>query len=213
MARITNTKCRICRRAGNKLFLKGEKCFTSKCAVAKRNFPPGQHGPTQGPIKDRKMTDFGKQMREKQKAKAMYFILEKQFRTYVDKAVEMPGDTSINLHNLLESRLDNVVFRLGFANSRAASRQLVSHGLITVNGKTVSIPSYCVSIGSIVSLAKIPKNPSLLEILKNKLLKIVTPSWLVLNQEKFEGKVVSALQPTDVEGSFNAGQVIEFYSR
>ncbi len=213
MARITRPKCRVCRRAGEKLFLKGDKCFTSKCPVAKRNFPPGMHGPTQGSAKDRKMTEFGRQMREKQKAKATYFILEKQFRRYIDRAIDMPGDTSVNLHLLLETRLDNVVYRLGLSPSRTHARQLVNHGHIKVNDSVVTIPSYQLSIGDAVTLTMLPKNPALLDALKTKFSKMTLPGWLTFDSAVLEGKVVSQVTARDVEGSFNAGHVIEFYSR
>ncbi len=215
MARITRPKCRVCRRAGEKLFLKGPKCFTSKCPIVTRNYPPGMHGPTKGPAKQLKMTDFGKQMREKQKAKAMYFILEKQFRAYVDRAKEEKGDTSVILLNLLETRLDNAVYRMGFTPSRISARQLVGHGLIKVNGKKITIPSYQVKIGDVISFCATgsDKYKVLEESIRGRLKSYQLPSWVTINVDKLEGNVVSAVSENDFEKSFDTRQIIEFYSR
>lgn len=213
MARYTRPKCRVCRRAGEKLFLKGDKCFTSKCPVVMRNFPPGTHGPTQGPAKNLKMTDFGKQMREKQRAKAMYAILEKQFRAYVDKAIAVHGDSSVILHALLELRLDNVVFRAGFAPSRASARQLVCHGLITINGKCVDIASYQTDVDEVIAIKAGALSEAALAVISARMGKIQVPSWISMSPEKQSITLTSKPTKADVEQTFNAGTVLEFYSR
>lgn len=213
MARNTRPKCRVCRRAGEKLFLKGDKCFTSKCPIVTRNFPPGTHGPTQGSAKNRKMTDFGKQMKEKQKAKNLYGLLEKQFRAYVDKAIETTGNSTNALHALLEHRLDNVVFRGGFAPSRAAARQLVSHGLITVKGKPVTIASYQTSVGEEVGLKEGAIQEAGLAAMTARMAKLQAPSFLSIIPEKHSVTVSSTPTAQDVAQTFNATSVIEFYSR
>src|ERR687883_500104 len=152
MARYRDAKCRLCRREGQKLFLKGARCFTDKCAIERRNYPPGQHGLNRG-----KLTPFGVQLREKQKAKRIYGVLESQFRKYFQWAESQKGVTGENLLRLLELRLDNVVHRLGFAASRRESRQMVAHGHFQVNGRKVSVPSYIVSVGDVVQLRPTPK--------------------------------------------------------
>lgn len=213
MGRNLRPKCRLCRRAGQKLFLKGEKCFTTKCPIVTRNFPPGMHGPTQGDASKRKMTDFGKQMREKQKAKAIYFLLERQFRGYVDAATHLSGDTAVNLQRMLEMRLDNVVFRLGFAQGRAGARQLVTHGAITVNGKKITSPSLQVSPNDVIGFVAFPKNQERASALMQRLQKMNLPRWLTFMSETQEGKITGIPDAKEFEGSFNAGQIIEFYSR
>lgn len=178
-----------------------------------RNFPPGTHGPTQGPAKNLKMTDFGKQMREKQRAKAMYAILEKQFRAYVDKAIAVHGDSSVILHALLELRLDNVVFRAGFAPSRASARQLVAHGLIRVNGKKVDIASYQTDVDEVISIAPEALSVDALATISARMGKIQVPSWISMSPEKQSITITSQPASGDVEQTFNAGTVLEFYSR
>src|SRR6187401_1376553 len=153
MARNLDAKCRQCRREGEKLFLKGEKCFTDKCAIERRNYPPGQHGQ-----KNTRLSDYGVQLREKQKVKRIYGLLERQFRSYYQKASGQKGNTGENLLRMLESRLDNIVYRMGFAVTRAAARQLVSHAAIRVNGKKVNLPSYQVRPGDEVAVSERAKS-------------------------------------------------------
>lgn len=184
MARYTDANCRLCRREGQKLFLKGDRCYSTKCALEKRNFPPGQHG--QG---RKKISEYGLQLREKQKTKRFYGLQETQFRNLFDKAARKKGITGENLLILLETRLDNVVFRLGFASSRKEARQLVTHGHFTVNGRKVDIPSYQVKAGDIIKVKeKSASSPKFREI---KDMTITVPSWVTVDVDKLEGKVIS----------------------
>lgn len=184
MGRYLGPSCRLCRREGIKLYLKGEKCYTDKCPLAKRGYAPGQHGQEK-----KKLTQYGMQLREKQKLKRYYGILERQFVRYYERAERMRGITGENLLQLLERRLDNVVYRLGFAVSRAQARQLVSHGHIEVNGKKVDIPSYLVKPGDVISVKESSRS---MELIKNNLeMGRNVPDWLELNKDAFEGRVVS----------------------
>ena len=212
MARLTGPKCRQCRREGEKLFLKGEKCFTSKCPVVRRAFPPGAHGPTQGARKP-KMSGFGKQLREKQKAKRIYGIFERQFRNYVIKASEKTGDTGEILKQMLEMRLDNVIYRLGLAKSRAQARQLVAHGHFTVNGKKVTIPSIQVRLDDTIVVHVSDKDGKYFENLKPSLEKITPPSWLSLDTNNLSARVVSRPQGMELGDAFSAKPIVEYYSR
>ncbi len=200
--------CAVCRRAGEKLFLKGEKCSGPKCPLIKRKYPPGQHGPT---YRGGKLSGYGKQLREKQKVKKMYGILERQFSNYVAEASKKTGDTSKFLVSYLESRLDNVIFRAGFAVSRAYARQLVRHGLITVNGRKVDIPSYRVKVGEMIAIADAAKKKIGFAALPDRLVKAAPPGWLGLNPAEAQVKVLNA--PTLETSNFNAKSIIEFYSR
>lgn len=206
-----NTMCKRCRRAGEKLFLKGEKCNGAKCPMIKRNFAPGMHGPTARPGK---LTNYGKQLKEKQKAKRMYGLIEAQFENYFDKAKKKVGNTSEWLFRLLESRLDNTVYRLGMVTSRRAARQTVGHGHVKVNGKKVNIPSYQVKVGDIISLSdKAAKKPGFAEV-KNRLKKTDgLPAWLVLDAEKLEGKVTSQPKIGDIAVNVDWRTIVEFYSK
>ena len=179
MARYTDAVCRLCRREGMKLFLKGSKCFSDKCPIEKRNFAPGQHG------KDRKakIVGYGLQLREKQKAKRIYFTLEGQFRNYFEKAARTRGVTGELLLQQLERRLDNVVYRLGFAQSRRQARQLVRHGHVAVNGKKVNIPSYEVSAGHEISIRENSKKLAVLELAKEYASHGTMPNWLEVNRD------------------------------
>ncbi len=208
MARYRDAKCRLCRREGMKLFLKGARCFTDKCAIERRNYPPGQHGLNRG-----KLTPFGVQLREKQKAKRIYGVIENQFRRYFERAEREKGVTGETLLRLLELRLDNVVHRLGFAASRAQARQLVRHGHVRVNGRKVNIPSYVVNAGAVVAVKeKSRKNPLIagaVETAKGR----GVPAWLELNAAEFEGKVV-ALPKREVVGvPVNEKLIVELYSK
>ncbi|MBI4253284.1 30S ribosomal protein S4 [Candidatus Uhrbacteria bacterium] len=210
MARDRNAQCRVCRRAGVKLYLKGERCFTTKCAIVKRNYPPGVQG-----VKKSKprLTPYGIQLREKQKAKMYYGMSESQFRRYFDTATKKTGDTSVIMQQLLESRLDNVVYRLGLVHSRKTARELVSHGHITVDGGVVTIPSFQVRIGSIVAVREQKKKSSYFQNLPKVMEKYQAPSWLHSDIKKLEGKIVSLPTPEDAAPVYDIKYIVEFYSR
>lgn len=206
MARYTAANCRLCRREGQKLFLKGERCYSSKCALEKRNFPPGQHG--QG---RKKVSEYGLQLREKQKTKRFYGLQETQFRNLFEKAARKKGITGENLLILLETRLDNVVFRLGFASSRKEARQLVTHGHFTVNGKKVNIPSYEVKAGDVIAVKeKSHSSPKFKEI---KDMTITVPSWVTVDVEKLEGKVLNMPTRDDIDTPVAEHMIVELYSK
>ena len=207
MARYTDAVCRLCRREGMKLYLKGDRCYTDKCAITKRGYAPGQHGTSR-----RKLSNYGIQLREKQKAKRFYGILESQFRKYFEIADKQTGITGENLLRLLESRLDNVVYRLGFASSRAEARQLVVHGHFRVNGKKVDIPSYLVKVGDIVGVKERSKSSDkfrgLVENFKGNV-----PEWLTVDMEKLEGTVLSLPSREDIDLPIAENLIVELYSR
>ena len=206
MSRYTEANCRLCRREGQKLFLKGERCYSSKCAIEKRTFPPGQHGQAR-----KKVSDYGHQLREKQKCKRFYGLQETQFRNLFDKADRKKGITGENLLILLETRLDNVVFRLGFAASRKEARQLVTHGHFTVNGKKVTIPSYEVKAGDVIKVKeKSASSPKFKEI---KEMAITVPSWMTVDVEKLEGKVVTVPTRADIDAPVAEHLIVELYSK
>ncbi|HEX7527961.1 MAG: 30S ribosomal protein S4 [Acidobacteriota bacterium] len=208
MARYRESVCRLCRREAMKLFLKGDRCFTNKCAIERRNFPPGQHGKRRS-----KILGYGIQLREKQKLKRFYGVLEGQFRLTFEAAERMRGVTGENLLSLLERRLDNVVHRLGFSGSRAQARQLVRHGHVRVNGKKVNVPSYVVGTGAVVSVKEKSKaNPLIagaVETAKGRGI----PAWLELNAAEFQGKVVTLPKREDVALQVNEKLIVELYSK
>ncbi|MDD4134313.1 MAG: 30S ribosomal protein S4 [Eubacteriales bacterium] len=208
MARNTGSVCRMCRREGTKLFLKGEKCFSQKCAVAKRPTPPGQHGQA----RQRKMSEYGMQLREKQKARRAYGLLENQFRLTHNKALKMKGVSGENLLQLLERRLDNVVYRSGLANSRPQSRQLVNHGHFLVNGKKVDVPSYIVDEGDVVSVRDASKTSELFKAAREGSARIL-PKWLSVNAEELKATVSALPERTDIDFALQENMIIEFYSR
>lgn len=202
-------KCRKCRREGVKLFLKGEKCSTGKCPILRRNYPPGVHGPKgKG-----RPTGYGIQLREKQKAKRMYNLKEKQFANYVAAASKKKGNTGEFLSAILETRLDNVVFKMGLAKSRKQSRQLVSHAHILINGKKVNIPSYQVRIGQIIGLKEKDKKSEKFKPVLENLEKHQAPSWISLNANNAEAKIVAMPQGADLKQNFDQKLIIEYYSR
>src|SRR5437763_2719357 len=209
LARYSGPVCRLCRREGMKLFLKAERCFKPSCGIAKRNFPPGQHG------RDRKakIIGYGLQLREKQKVKRIYGVLENQFRTYFEKAVRQKGVTGENLLAQLERRLDNVLVRLGFAASHAQARQFVRHGHVLVNGKKVNIPSFQVAIGHEVSVKeKMKKNVQVvgaLELVGGR----GTPHWLELNSENVTGKILALPKREDISMPIQERMIVELYSK
>jgi small subunit ribosomal protein S4 len=209
LARYTDPVCRLCRREGMKLFLKGSKCFSDKCPIEKRNFAPGQHG------KDRKakIVGYGLQLREKQKAKRIYFTLEGQFRNYFEKAARTRGVTGELLLQQLERRLDNVVFRLGFAQSRRQARQLVRHGHVAVNNRKVNIPSYEVSAGEEIAIRENSKKLVILEMAKEFASHGTLPNWLEVNRDNYSGRILSLPKREDIQLPVNEQLIVELYSK
>ena len=209
MARYTGAVCRLCRREGTKLFLKGTKCTSDRCPIEKRNFPPGQHG------KDRKakIVGYGLQLHEKQKAKRMYFTLEGQFREYYEKASRSQGVTGELLIQQLERRLDNVAFRLGFAISRRQARQVVRHGHVTVNGRKVNIPSYQVNVGDEIAIRDSAKKFQIIEQGAQFAQQNPLPVWLEMNFETLSGRVLSLPKRGDVNLPINEQLIVELYSK
>lgn len=208
MARYTESVCRLCRRENQKLFLKGDRCYSDKCSVARRAYAPGQHGQSK-----KKLSEYGIQLREKQKAKRFYGVLESQFRKYFEMAATKKGITGENLLQILESRLDNVVYRMGFGNSRPESRQLVNHGHFTVNGKRLNIPSYIVKAGDVIGMKEKSMNiERIKEIVENTSSRAV-PQWLDVDKEKMVGKVVSLPKREDVDLPVQEHLIVELYSK
>jgi small subunit ribosomal protein S4 len=207
MARYTDAVCRVCRREGTKLFLKGDRCFSPKCGVERRGYPPGQHG--QGRAR---FSDFGVQLREKQKVKRMYGLLEKQFARTMKRATRMKGRAGENLLVLLERRLDNVIFRMGFTTSRAEARQLIRHGHFRVNGRKASIPSMSLGEGAVVTVRersrKVNRIAGALEALEGKSL----PQWLEIDKDNFAGKVKSLPAREDITMPIQEQLIVELYS-
>lgn len=208
MARYTGAVCRLCRREGMKLYLKGDRCYTDKCAISRRNYAPGQHG--QG---RKKTSNYGLQLREKQKVRRIYGILEKQFRLYFEKAEKMKGVTGENLLGLLEKRLDNVVYRMGFGDSRAESRQLVRHGHFTVNGKKVNIPSFQVSLNDLIAVKATSKNTDKFKELAESSEAKNPPQWLSVNAEMMEARVISLPTREDIDMPIEEHLIVELYSK
>lgn len=209
---MIDSKCKICRRLGVKLFLKGEKCLSPKCPMVKRAYPPGQKGKR----RSSPPSEYARELREKQKLKNWYNLKERQFKNYVKEALSQRGkveDATVFLIKNLESRLDNVVFRLGFATSRKAARQLVSHGHFLVNGRSVNIPSYRLKKGDVISLKPQKIKKGIFQNLKNLLKKHKTQSWLSLDAEKLEGKVLSEPKIEEVAPPVEIPAIFEFYSR
>ncbi|MDF1497163.1 MAG: 30S ribosomal protein S4 [Patescibacteria group bacterium] len=209
MARNLSSSCKLCRREGVKLMLKGARCESSKCAFTRRPYAPGVHGTGRPP----RQTDFGKQLREKQKAKRLYGISETQFANYYEKAMKTKGDSGVNLVTLLELRLDNAVYRTGFAKSRASARQLVSHGQILVNNKPVNIPSFLVKSGDILTVRENKKNKGPWKELSEELKNHVAPSWLTVEPGTLTVKVTSLPSAEELKEAFDPKLIIEFYSR
>ena len=208
MARYTGSVCRLCRREGTKLFLKGTRCYTKKCAFERRPSPPGQHG-----VRRRKMGDFGIQLREKQKVRRVYSVLERQFHNYFVEAGNLDGVTGENLLRFLETRLDNVVFRLGFATSRAQARQLVNHGHFAVNGRATNIASYQLRPGDKVEVRESRREREPFKIAKETLRSHQAPEWLSLEPARLAGSVLSLPRRDQMPLDLNEQLVVEFYSR
>ena len=206
MAKMVGPDCRQCRREGCKLFLKGERCVSKKCAFERRPVIPGQHGASR-----KRITEYGTQLREKQKVKKAYGILEKQFRRYYEEAERMKGITGDNMLSLIERRLDNVIYRMGIGASRSECRQIVNHGHITVNGKRVNIPSYIVKVGDVVAVKENKKDLEMFKQLKG--MKIVMPKWLEFNADTLTGKILAMPQREDIDLNIQEHLIIELYSR
>ena len=206
MARYTGPSCKLCRREGQKMFLKGERCYSSKCALERRAYAPGQHGQER-----KKLSNYGLQLREKQKAMRFYGMLESQFRTCFEKAAKKPGKAGENLLIALETRMDNVVFRMGFAASRKEARQLVRHGHFTVNGKKANIPSMELKAGDVVKVKeKSCSSPKFKEI---RDMAISTPSWITVDADKLEGKILALPQRQDIDTPIEEHLIVELYSK
>jgi len=208
MARYTGSVCRLCRREGTKLFLKGTRCYTKKCAFERRPSPPGQHG-----VRRRKMGDFGIQLREKQKVRRVYSVLERQFHNYFVEAGNRDGVTGENLLRFLETRLDNVVFRLGFASSRAQARQLVAHGHFSVNGTPTDIPSFEVKPGDQIEVRESRRDREPFKLAKETLRSHQAPEWLSLEPARLAGSVLSLPRRDQMPLDLNEQLVVEYYSR
>lgn len=208
MARYLGANCRLCRREGKKLFLKGDRCYTDKCAVERRNYPPGQHGQNKT-----KVSNYGLQLREKQKVKRIYGILERQFRLIYQRADRMKGIVGENMLSLLERRLDNVVFRLGFANSRKQARQLVVHRHFLVNGRCVNIPSYTVKPNDVISVAEKSKDNPVIKDALEAVVRRVIPTWLELDKENMKGIVKALPIRQEIEYPIQEHLIIELYSK
>ena len=208
MARYTEALCKLCRREGMKLFLKATRCYTEKCAFEKRKYAPGQHGQNRS-----KLSDYGLQLREKQKVKRIYGIMERQFKNYFEKATKMKGVTGENLLKLLELRIDNVVYRMGFALNRRQARQLVRHGYFTVNDRKVNIPSYLVKPGDVIKVVSSGKE---LELIKESLAMAAQrglPSWVEINADEMTGKFLRVPDREEMQLQVHEQLIVEFYSK
>ena len=208
MARYTGPDCRLCRREGAKLFLKGDRCYSANCAMNKRAVAPGQHGAAR-----KKVTEYATQLREKQKAKRIYGVGEKQFHMYYVEADRRKGVTGENMLSLLERRLDNVVYRLGFGVSRSQARQLVNHAHITVNGKKVNIPSYIVKAGDVIAVKENKVNNTFFKELEERKPNGVIPKWLEADMEKLSGKVIALPVREDIGMDIREQLIVELYSK
>ncbi len=208
MARYTGPVCRLCRREGQKLYLKGERCYTDKCSVGRRSYAPGQHG--QG---RKKVSEYGLQLRAKQATRRYYGVLEGQFRHYYELAEKREGKTGEQLLAILETRLDNVIYRLGFASSRPEARQLVLHNHFSVNGKKVNIPSYLVNVGDVITINEKSRNSSKIKAVIEANASHPTPKWLEVNREQMQGKVIAEPTREDIDLAVEETLIVELYSK
>ena len=209
MARYTGSVCKLCRREGQKLFLKGERCYTGKCAIDRRSYAPGQHGQA----RNKKASEYGKQLRTKQVARRYYGVLEGQFHHYFEMASKMPGVTGENLLALLESRLDNVVYRMGLASSRAEARQLVTQKHFSVNGRTVNIPSFLVKPGMVIAVREKSRTLGKIKGIVETNSARPIPAWLDADREKMEAKVVAMAKREDIDLAIEETLIVELYSK
>ena len=208
MARYKDEQCRICRREGQKLFLKGSRCYTDKCSITRRNYGPGQNGQ-----KKKKLSEYGTQLREKQKTKAFYGVAEKQFRKYFEIASSKKGVTGEVLLQILESRLDNVVYRLGYGSSRAQARMLITHGHFEVNGQKVDVPSYLVKTGDVISVREIRKDNKIIKENVEANSSRPVPEWLEKDEKTLSGKVIRLASREDVDIPVEEHLIVELYSK
>jgi small subunit ribosomal protein S4 len=213
MARHIGPVCKLCRREGDKLFLKGARCFSPKCAMERRAYPPGQHGRGFGMRRRRRASDYARQLREKQKARRIYGVLERQFRRYYREATRRPGMTGENLLIILESRLDNVVYRMGFADSRAQARQLVQHGHIDLNGRRTDVPSVLLKPGDVVSVHPTSRRLKYFKELAAVIEKRQVPSWIAIEPSQLTGRVLALPLREAIEQPLNEQLIVEYYSR
>jgi small subunit ribosomal protein S4 len=211
MARYTGPVCKLCRREGEKLFLKGERCFTPKCAVERRAYPPGEHGRFSG--RPSRQSDYSRQLRGKQKAKRIYGVLERQFRRYFREAQKHTGLTGLNLLQILESRLDNVVYRLGFAESRNQARQLVNHGHFMVNDRRNDVASTIIQPGDKVAVRENSKQRDYFKTLKQMEETRTPPAWVESNLDNLSGRVIRLPERAEIDGNLNEQLIVEYYSR
>lgn len=208
MARYTGAVCRLCRREGCKLYLKGDRCYSDKCSIKNREYAPGQHGKAR-----KKLSNYGIQLREKQKARRYYGVLEGQFAHYFEMAEKREGITGENLLSILESRFDNAIYRLGFGLSRAEARQLVRHGHFTVNGKKVNIPSYLLSVGDVISIKEKSRGSEKIKAVVESTSGKAVPKWLDLNRDTLEAKVIAVPTKEDVDLDIAEHLIVELYSK
>ncbi|HEY9152385.1 MAG TPA: 30S ribosomal protein S4 [Anaerolineales bacterium] len=216
MAKTLSPVCKLCRREGEKLYLKGERCFTPKCAFEKRSFPPGQHGKTGsrgGNASRTGQSDFSRQLRAKQKARRIYGVLERQFRRYIETASHRRGLTGLNLLQILESRLDNVVFRLGFASSRSQARMMVTHGHFTVNGRRTDVPSMLLNEGDEITIREGSRGLTYFKTLSELVEKRTSPSWINRDVKKMSGTISRLPERMEIDGSLSEQLIVEYYSR
>ena len=212
MARYKDAVCKLCRREGEKLFLKGERCVSPKCALERRPYPPGLHG-KQSQFRRRKASDYSLQLRAKQKAKRAYGVMERQFRRYFRDSERRRGLTGTNLLVMLESRLDNVVYRLGLADSRNQARQLVTHGHFDVNGRKTNIPSMILKEGDTVSVREISRKKTYFKELPELVEAKIAPTWLIRDVKNMNGKVLRSPERAEIDGNLNEQLIVEYYSR
>jgi small subunit ribosomal protein S4 len=211
MARYTGPACKLCRREGEKLFLKGERCFTPKCSFEKRSYPPGEHGRFSG--RRGRDSDYQRQLRAKQKAKRIYGVLERQFRRYFRAAQSRPGLTGLNLLQVLEFRLDNVVYRCGFADSRNQARQLVNHGHFMVNGRKNDVASTIIQPGDLIEVKETSKQNTYFKTLRQSEESRTSPAWVDSSLDKLSGRVIRLPERAEIDGNLNEQLIVEYYSR
>ncbi len=211
MARYTGPVCKLCRREGEKLFLKGEKCFTPKCPMERRAYPPGEHGRFSG--RSGRQSDYSRQLRAKQKGKRIYGVLERQFRRYFTEARQRPGLTGLNLLQILESRLDNVIYRMGFAESRSQARQMVNHGHFMLNGRRNDVASTILKPGDKITVRENSKNNEFFKTLRQAEEIRTPPAWIETDLDNLSGRVIRLPDRAEIDGNLNEQLIVEFYSR
>lgn len=208
MARYTGPQCKLCRREGLKLYLKGDRCYSAKCAIDRRSYPPGQHGQSR-----KKVSEYGTQLREKQKVRRIYGVMEKQFRTYFAKADRQQGITGENLLRLLERRMDNVIFRIGLGASRVEARQLVCHGHFIVNGRKVDIPSFLVKVGDVIAVRDSSKESPRVKELMERAAEKSHPAWVEYDSDAAQGRIVAMPRRDEIDAPIQEHLIVELYSR